>query len=385
VQEPNKNSEFYIACILDILSSIDNFPKNIIDVGANINASISLPFIKKHWDALLIEPQIYCVNGLVEQFRFYSKVEVVCCGCSNVDSVEKLFSAKEGEGSELATFSSTEDPWMLMVRDDNNYTNVQVNRLSSLIESRLAFHDVGILKIDTESFDYKVLLGLELDRHHPKIIVTEEYLWNIDDLISKHKLLENNGYICIGWSGYNTIWVCSKFFNLSWCEIYLWPWLQDVKRVRTPLNAISGLHSISELLNRTPYYDNCLNELDVSVSARIKTIISSEQRQIPVSVSNFGQKTIPSLPKVGEKDQLFISYHLIFNGQMFIWDGLRTPLPTDIRPREAAIIDMNIIAPNIPGEYRLEVDFVIEGKSWFSSIIGGPVYQCVFTVISSDN
>jgi hypothetical protein len=46
-------------------------------------------------------------------------------------------------------------------------------------------------------------------------------------------------------------------------------------------------------------------------------------------------------------------------------DALRTPLPHDLAPGEAAVVPVSIRAPDEPGRYPLTVDLVHERQRWF--------------------
>ncbi len=352
---------------LFILTRDYNFPKIIIDVGANSNATISTPFIAEGWSALLIEPQKSCIELLLNRFDANSSVDILRCGCSDEETTLRLYYAKEGEGSELATFSQSDDPWMSMVRNKNHYEDIAVRRLSDIIDSKPNFENIGILKVDTESFDYKVILGVDFNRHHPKIIITEEYLWNVDDVTAKHKLLEYSGYVCLGWSGYNTIWICRQFFKISWTDIGLWPWLKRINRSHPIIALLPELHNIDELIDCSRYWDNCLSELDILISARDIKSTPSAHFTIPIAISNFGLRLIPSLPNLNSNELIQISYHIKEGNDYVLWDGIKTNLGSDIKPSDSVILDMNFVAPSNPGKYLIEIDLVVEGVAWYSS------------------
>ena len=63
----------------------------------------------------------------------------------------------------------------------------------------------------------------------------------------------------------------------------------------------------------------------------------------------------------------FLSYHwLNARGAMVQSDGLRTPLVRIVLPGETCSAEMKILSPENPGKYILAIDFVQEGKTWFS-------------------
>ena len=68
-----------------------------------------------------------------------------------------------------------------------------------------------------------------------------------------------------------------------------------------------------------------------------------------------------------------LSYHWkTYSNKTIFKEGARTPLPFAIRARETAILKMQIGAPNQPGHFRLELDLVHEGVTWFSEAGASP-------------
>jgi hypothetical protein len=77
---------------------------------------------------------------------------------------------------------------------------------------------------------------------------------------------------------------------------------------------------------------------------------------------------------------VFISYHwLDGKGQMVTFDGDRTPLPRPIASGERCDVSITIVAPLASGSYRLAIDLVREGVTWFSQA-GRPWVEVAFTV-----
>jgi hypothetical protein len=54
-------------------------------------------------------------------------------------------------------------------------------------------------------------------------------------------------------------------------------------------------------------------------------------------------------------------------GRALVWDGQRTALPADVPVGGTVVVHPNIPAPASPGVYRLRLDLVREGVSWFSA------------------
>jgi hypothetical protein len=68
------------------------------------------------------------------------------------------------------------------------------------------------------------------------------------------------------------------------------------------------------------------------------------------------------------------AYHwLDERGNPIVWDGLRTPLPSQVAPGEHLGLRLRLRAPIPPGSYRLAVDLVDEGRLWFAEAGSEPL------------
>ena len=76
--------------------------------------------------------------------------------------------------SEVSTFETRSDPWMKVVRA-RTYQEVDVVPLSLIWGRERLPRRIGILKVDTESWDYNVFRGLDFNRFEVNVIFTEEY------------------------------------------------------------------------------------------------------------------------------------------------------------------------------------------------------------------
>src|SRR5439155_8373239 len=61
-----------------------------------------------------------------------------------------------------------------------------------------------------------------------------------------------------------------------------------------------------------------------------------------------------------------LAYHwLDANGNVTVWEGLRTPLPLDVLPGTTTVVSANVQAPPSRGTYTLRFDLIREGTTWF--------------------
>lgn len=66
------------------------------------------------------------------------------------------------------------------------------------------------------------------------------------------------------------------------------------------------------------------------------------------------------------RNPIRVSYHWYgADGECMVFDGMRTPLPFDIEPRNRATFPVHVVAPAVHGEHRLQLSLVQEGISWF--------------------
>ena len=85
-----------------------------------------------------------------------------------------------------------------------------------------------------------------------------------------------------------------------------------------------------------------------------------------ITVKNVSPITWPSKPDHKDRYAVSLSYHwLNRKGATVVSDGLRTPLPQDLKPGESVDLKAAIQAPEKPGRYILEVTLVQERWAWF--------------------
>ena len=68
------------------------------------------------------------------------------------------------------------------------------------------------------------------------------------------------------------------------------------------------------------------------------------------------------------------AYHWLDDrGNAIVWDGIRTPLPRAVEPRESVRLELVVRGPMPPGRYRFAVDLVAEHRAWFEELGGETV------------
>jgi hypothetical protein len=93
-----------------------------------------------------------------------------------------------------------------------------------------------------------------------------------------------------------------------------------------------------------------------SFGAAVNTITT-----IPVTLQNTGSAT-------WQPGAFNLSYHLYAaGGNVYVWDGLRTALPTAVAPGASVTVNAILKVPPVAGAYTVGFDLVQEGVSWFST------------------
>ena len=91
-------------------------------------------------------------------------------------------------------------------------------------------------------------------------------------------------------------------------------------------------------------------------------VVSGQLATFYVAVVNHGGFTWMDQP-----DDIRLTYRWWKGGQMVVADGLRSALPSPIRPGERALLQLQVMGPETDGVHVLAVDLVHEGVRWFGS------------------
>lgn len=182
-----------------------DWPRWIVEVGANdgVTASNSRFFLRRGWQALLIEPNPRIFPRLVENVRAWPRVRCVPVACSNAPGTLPLRIFADDPTGMLSTIHEEAEANRGRPRPIAEVHEVEVRTLTSLLDEHQVPADFGILSVDAEGHDLQVLQGLDFARYRPGLIITES-----DERTEgeKHALLSASGYVLIERVGVNTIW-----------------------------------------------------------------------------------------------------------------------------------------------------------------------------------
>lgn len=185
------------------------------------------------------------------------------------------------------------------------------------------------------------------------------------DLIKKYIIVRWIGLIFLAWSLFVQIAGVATNKPILWnaepvnVDLYpnkIWSWqdMQILRNFTSPKNYVdlTLYKSKIELLDLTPV-----------------TLGKGEDREIELLLTNLGDEKWRSLAGGETSKPVNISYHVInSNGDMYLWDGVRTSLPIDVISRQTIPIRMKFVAPINPGYYTVEIELVHEPVRWFGDI-----------------
>ncbi|MBZ9539950.1 hypothetical protein KGQ90_13525 [Modicisalibacter tunisiensis] len=136
---------------------------------------------------------------------------------------------------------------------------------------------------------------------------------------------------------------------------------------------LSG-HSVQEFLSRlksgTYYPDEqeTFEEAPASDSIGRLRVLDNDlelhaglKRKLWVKLENFSGTVLQTTPE----EPVFIAYHWYQeNGEVYEFDGVRTPIPKPVGSGEEIEAQINLTPPAEPGNYELMVTIVHEGRCW---------------------
>jgi FkbM family methyltransferase len=188
------------------------FPRYIVDVGAydGVTMSNSRPFVLDGWRAVLIEPHPTQFTRLQSLYQGTSNVRCVNRACSDEPGTLPLFMGSDGPDSMMSTLCTDENVWFDEMRAAD-HVDVEVETLTTILERASTPQDFSVLLVDGEGMDYEILKGLDLSRFRPRIVVTEEYIWNAEKHRAKYQHLLDSGFTFYDKVGCNTVWIANNW------------------------------------------------------------------------------------------------------------------------------------------------------------------------------
>jgi FkbM family methyltransferase len=156
-----------------------------IEVGANDPRLNSLTYLLERlgWSGMLVDPLSTCYEKLR---RTRPRSRSFRCACVSPDKVGTITLHAPDPSSVVATVEKNVDDFDIKYAFTETCDAVT---LDSLVE-QVRPARIDFLSIDTEGTELDVLLGFDLARHRPRLILIEDKLYHL----SKHRYLTRHGY-----------------------------------------------------------------------------------------------------------------------------------------------------------------------------------------------
>ena len=161
----------------------------VVDIGAadGVTNSNSRHLIEIGWSGLLVEPNKKNFNKLKNLYIESTNIKLENVGCSDLSQENVTFHIdKNDEYEQLSTFSSEQTLKCISIYNCEFVTdNVDLIKTSELLSKHNILH-IDYLSIDTESFDYKVILGIDFDVCNVDLISVEHTHPEMEEKLSRY-------------------------------------------------------------------------------------------------------------------------------------------------------------------------------------------------------
>jgi len=177
-----------------------------IEVGANDPRQNSLTYLLERlgWTGMLVDPLSKCYEKLQ---RARPRARCFHCACVRPDQTGKITLHAPDPSSVVATVEKNVDDFDIAYAFTETCDAVTLESLVQQVNpARIDF-----LSIDTEGTELDVLLGFDLSRHRPRLVLMEDKLYHL----SKHRYLTGQGYRLVKRTMLNNWYVPARQNTLS--------------------------------------------------------------------------------------------------------------------------------------------------------------------------
>jgi FkbM family methyltransferase len=154
-----------------------------VEVGANEPQARSQTWHLEQagWNGILIEPQ----PDLAEQLRQARTAKVFAVACSSPDNAGRTMPLHVA-----GPLSSLDRGGMAAGASPERIIDVPVRTLDDILTEAQAPSPIDFLSIDVEGHELNVLLGFDIARWQPRLILLEDHVTDL----AKHRFLTHAGY-----------------------------------------------------------------------------------------------------------------------------------------------------------------------------------------------
>ena len=177
-----------------------------IEVGANDPRQNSLTYLLERlgWSGILVDPLSTCYEKLL---RVRPRSRSFRCACVAPDKTGKITLHAPDPSSVVATIEKNVDDFDIQYAFTETCDAVT---LDSLVE-QVSPARIDFLSIDTEGTELDVLLGFDLEKHRPRLILIEDKLYHLQ----KHAYLTRHGYKLVKRTVLNNWYVPARSSDLA--------------------------------------------------------------------------------------------------------------------------------------------------------------------------
>lgn len=248
-----------------------------IDVGANdpVEHSVTKAFYDRGWHGLNVEPVQQWHDRLREARPRDINLQVAAGSREGVMTLYEVADSGLSTSSKLVADRHGEKGF------DHRVTQVQVDTLGHLC-SLWEIDEVHFLKIDVEGAEREVLLGLDLTRLRPWIILVEstEPLSQRRNHEEWEDLVTNQGYTFVYFDGLNRFYLADERAELG-CHFDAPP---NVFDDYLPIGHLSVMEQVGELSHRCHELARRGEELAQQGKELAQALAEAEQRNVDVSI-----------------------------------------------------------------------------------------------------
>jgi|688.fasta_scaffold137817_2 FkbM family methyltransferase len=169
--------------LLEYFKDINGF---LVEIGAADGTanSNSRRLLELGWGGLLVEPNKKNYNLIYNLHKDNNKVFLENCGCSNTTEEKKFYIDLNDQFQQLSTYSTDQVEACKSI-----FSCEFIQQDSKIIKTQELFdkyniEKINFLSIDTESYDQKVLDGINFDKTDITLICIEQQ--DLDDFFIKN-------------------------------------------------------------------------------------------------------------------------------------------------------------------------------------------------------
>ncbi len=169
--------------LLEYFKDINGF---LVEIGAADGTanSNSRRLLELGWGGLLVEPNKKNYNLICNLHKDNNKVFLENCGCSNTTEEKKFYIDLNDQFQQLSTYSTDQVEACKSI-----FSCEFIQQDSKIIKTQELFdkyniEKINFLSIDTESYDQKVLDGINFDKTDITLICIEQQ--DLDDFFIKN-------------------------------------------------------------------------------------------------------------------------------------------------------------------------------------------------------